>query len=61
MNSRPPKPFSFDVTDVRVQDIVVVAAFLVATFVFRVPDSYDLKPTWRLDIEPPSKQEKNLL
>ncbi|KAL9974789.1 hypothetical protein ACROYT_G011872 [Oculina patagonica] len=38
-----------DITKVRAQDIVVVAAVFVAVFLFRAPNVWELKPSWQLD------------
>ena len=49
MNGDPLKLLPFDVSRVRTQDVVVVAAVLAAVFLFRAPDVWELKPSWQLD------------
>ena len=45
----PLKLLPVDVTKIRAQDVVVVAAVLVALFLFRAPNVWELKPSWQLD------------
>ena len=45
----PLKLLPVDVTKIRAQDVVVVAAVLVALFLFRAPNVWELKPSWQLN------------
>ena len=47
--SDPLKLLPVDITKVRAQDVVVVAAVFVAVFLFRAPNVWELKPSWQLD------------
>lgn len=45
----PLKLLPVDITKVRAQDVVVVAAVFVAVFLFRAPDVWEFNPSWQLD------------
>ena len=49
MSGDPLKLLPFDVSRVRAQDVVVVAAVFVAVFLFRAPNVWELTPSWQLD------------
>ena len=52
---------SESLSGVRYQDVGVLIAIIVAVFIFRAPDVYELKPVWRLDIDEGHKQNDNIL
>lgn len=56
MSRDPLKLLPFDVAKVRGQDVVVVVAVLAATFLFRAPNVWELKPSWQLYITSDASQ-----
>lgn len=48
MSGDPLKLLPFDVSKIRAQDVVVVAAVLGAVFLFRAPNIWEMKPSWQL-------------
>ena len=38
-----------DITKIRAQDVIVVAAVCIAIFLFRAPNVWELQPSWQLD------------
>jgi len=45
----PLKLLPVNITKVRVQDAIVVAAVCIAVFLFRAPNVWELQPSWQLD------------
>lgn len=45
----PLKLLPVNITNVRAQDAVVVAAVCIAVFLFRAPNVWELQPSWQLD------------
>jgi len=45
----PLKFLPIDVTKIRAQDVIVVAAVCIAVFVFRAPNVWEFQPSWQLD------------
>ena len=45
----PLKLLPVNITKVRAQDVVVVAAVCIAIFLFRAPNVWELQPSWQLD------------
>lgn len=45
----PLKLLPVDITKIRAQDVIVVAAVCIALFLFRAPNVWELQPSWQLD------------
>lgn len=45
----PLKLLPVDITKIRAQDVIVVAAVCIAIFLFRAPNVWELQPSWQLD------------
>ena len=44
----PLKLLPVNVTKIRAQDVIVVAAVCIAIFLFRAPNVWELQPSWQL-------------
>lgn len=45
----PLKLLPVEITKIRAQDVIVVAAVCIAIFLFRAPNVWELQPSWQLD------------
>lgn len=54
----PLKLLPVNITKVRAQDVIVVAAVCIAVFLFRAPNVWELKPSWQLDTVPDMKYKE---
>lgn len=54
----PLKLLPVNITKVRAQDVIVVAAVCIAVFLFRAPIVWELKPSWQLDTVPDMKYKE---